>query len=67
MQDRRTKSEAVLALAQELGVLRVRDLTARDIHPEHLRRLCKQQLGRSPMPEVASRVSDRRRALIQCR
>lgn len=42
MTNRRTEAEKVLALAGELGVLRVRDLTERGIHPEHLRRLYKQ-------------------------
>ncbi len=35
-------SETILALARKLGVLRVRDLTSRGIHPEYLRRLCRQ-------------------------
>jgi predicted transcriptional regulator of viral defense system len=33
----------VLALARRAGVLRVRDLTARGINPEYLRRLCRQE------------------------
>jgi predicted transcriptional regulator of viral defense system len=37
-------SESILELARNLGVLRVRDLTARGIHPEYLRRLCRQGL-----------------------
>jgi predicted transcriptional regulator of viral defense system len=37
-------SEAILELARSLGVLRVRDLTSRGIHPEYLRRLCRQGL-----------------------
>ncbi|MFO7984128.1 MAG: type IV toxin-antitoxin system AbiEi family antitoxin domain-containing protein, partial [Desulfuromonadales bacterium] len=37
-------SEIILELARKLGVLRVRDLTSRGIHPEYLRRLCKQGL-----------------------
>jgi len=37
-------SEIILELASNLGVLRVRDLTARGIHPEYLRRLCRQGL-----------------------
>lgn len=36
--------ETILDLAQKLGVLRVRDLTSRGIHPEYLRRLCRQGL-----------------------
>ena len=36
-----TKSDEVLALARELGVLRVKDLSTRGIHHEHLRRLCR--------------------------
>ncbi|GAG36655.1 unnamed protein product, partial [marine sediment metagenome] len=35
-----TVSEQVLNLARRAGVLRVRELTARGIHPEYLRRLC---------------------------
>jgi predicted transcriptional regulator of viral defense system len=37
-------SETVLELTRKLGVLRVRDLTSRGIHPEYLRRLCSQGL-----------------------
>jgi predicted transcriptional regulator of viral defense system len=37
-------SETILDLARNLGVLRVRDLTSRGIHPEYLRRLCRQGL-----------------------
>jgi predicted transcriptional regulator of viral defense system len=37
-------SETILNLARRLGVLRVRDLTSRGIHPEYLRRLCRQGL-----------------------
>jgi predicted transcriptional regulator of viral defense system len=39
---KRTKAEQVLKLARKLGVLRVKDAMTRGIHPEHLRRLCKQ-------------------------
>jgi predicted transcriptional regulator of viral defense system len=39
-----TKTEQVLELAKQMGVLRVRDLTSRGIHPEYLRRLCKKGL-----------------------
>ncbi len=34
-----TTAEEVLQLARQMGVLRVRDLTSRGIHPEYLRRL----------------------------
>jgi predicted transcriptional regulator of viral defense system len=37
-------SETILKLARDMGVLRVRDLTSRGIHPEYLRRLCRQGL-----------------------
>jgi predicted transcriptional regulator of viral defense system len=37
-------SQTILDLARNLGVLRVRDLTSRGIHPEYLRRLCRQGL-----------------------
>jgi predicted transcriptional regulator of viral defense system len=37
-------SEIILELTRKLGILRVRDLTARGIHPEYLRRLCRQGL-----------------------
>ena len=37
-----TKAEEVLKLARKLGVLRVKDAMTRGIHPEHVRRLCKQ-------------------------
>ncbi len=39
-----TKTEQVIELARQLGVLRVRDLTSRGIHPEYLRRLCNKGL-----------------------
>lgn len=39
-----TTTKQVLKLAQQMGVLRVRDLTSRGIHPEYLRRLCCQGL-----------------------
>ena len=39
-----TKTEEVLKLARQMGVLRVRDLTSRGIHPEYLRRLCQKGL-----------------------
>ncbi len=39
-----TPSETILELARKIGVLRVRDLTSRGIHPEYLRRLCRQGL-----------------------
>ena len=37
-------TETILKLARDMGVLRVRDLTSRGIHPEYLRRLCQQGL-----------------------
>lgn len=37
-------SKTILKLARDMGVLRVRDLTSRGIHPEYLRRLCRQGL-----------------------
>lgn len=37
-------TETVLKLARKMGVVRVRDLTSRGIHPEYLRRLCRQGL-----------------------
>ena len=37
-------AEKVLNLARRIGVLRVRDLTSRGIHPEYLRRLCQKGL-----------------------
>jgi len=40
MRPKRTGNEKVLELARRSGALRVRDLTARGIHPEYLRRLC---------------------------
>lgn len=39
---KRTKTEEVLAIAKEMGVLRNRDLTDKGIHHEHLRRLYQQ-------------------------
>ena len=37
-----TTTKQLLKLARQMGVLRVRDLTSRGIHPEYLRRLCRQ-------------------------
>jgi predicted transcriptional regulator of viral defense system len=42
MTDGRTRGDRALELVRQLGVLRVKDLTARGIHHEHLRRLCQQ-------------------------
>ncbi|MHB1515790.1 MAG: type IV toxin-antitoxin system AbiEi family antitoxin domain-containing protein [Acidiferrobacteraceae bacterium] len=39
-----SRTQQVLTLVQRLGMLRVRDLTARGLHPEYLRRLCDQGL-----------------------
>lgn len=39
MADVTPKEQEVLELVEELGIARVRDLTSRDLHPEHLRRL----------------------------
>lgn len=44
MKDGRPIEDEVLALAGMLGVLRLNELTARGIHPERLRRLCKRGL-----------------------
>jgi len=44
MRDQPTTTEEVLKLARQMGVLRVRDLKERGIHPEYLRRLCKRGL-----------------------
>ena len=39
MPEKQTAEDRVLALAKEKGVIRVKDLKAEGIHPEHLRRL----------------------------
>lgn len=39
-----TTTKQVLKLARQMGILRVRDLTARGVHPEYVRRLCRQGL-----------------------
>lgn len=44
MRDQLSRTEEVLKLARQMGVLRVRDLKERGIHPEYLRRLCKKGL-----------------------
>jgi len=44
MHNESTTTEEVLKLARQMGVLRVRDLTSRGIHPEYLRRLCRKGL-----------------------
>lgn len=41
MADVTPKEKEVLELVEELGIARVRDLAAHDLHPEHLRRLVK--------------------------
>lgn len=40
MATKTSTTEKILRLARQKGVLRVRDLTKRGIHPEYLRRLC---------------------------
>ena len=44
MRQDQSPSKIILDLAKELGVLRVKDLTSRGIHPEYLRRLCQKGL-----------------------
>ena len=44
MPDAPTTTDEVLELARQMGVLRVRDVTSRGIHPEYLRRLCQRGL-----------------------
>jgi predicted transcriptional regulator of viral defense system len=44
MQNELTTTEEILKLVRQMGMLRVRDLTCRGIHPEYLRRLCKKGL-----------------------
>ena len=44
MKKKETTRDAVLSLVREAGILRVRDLIERGIHPEYLRRLCREQL-----------------------
>ena len=39
-----TATDRVLKLAHQAGMLRVRDLVSRGLHPENLRRLCKRGL-----------------------
>ncbi len=42
MKSRRTIADGILQLARAEGLLRIRDLTSRGLHPEILRRLCRQ-------------------------
>lgn len=62
MTERSTKTQQVLDLAQKMGVLRVRDLTSRGIHPEYLRRLCQKgllmRMGRGLYVPTDSRASE---------
>lgn len=44
MKQHSKKAQEVLELARHMGVLRIRDLTSRGIHPEYLRRLCQKGL-----------------------
>lgn len=44
MAQEQTKTEQILELAKKIGVLQIRDLTSRGIHPEYLRRLYKKGL-----------------------
>lgn len=59
--DEQTKSERILALAQQMGVLRPKDLAPHDIQAEYLRRLCDRgqlkKLGRGSYVPATRRVS----------
>jgi predicted transcriptional regulator of viral defense system len=59
--DEQTKSERILALAQEMGVLRPKDLAPYEIQAEYLRRLCDRgqlrKLGRGSYVPAARRIS----------
>jgi predicted transcriptional regulator of viral defense system len=59
--DEQTKSERILALAQEMGVLRPKDLAPYDIQAEYLRRLCERgqlkKLGRGSYVPAARKLS----------
>lgn len=59
--DEQTKSERILALAQQMGVLRPKDLAPYDIQAEYLRRLCDRgqlkKLGRGSYVPATRRVS----------
>jgi predicted transcriptional regulator of viral defense system len=44
MKKKLSKAEKVLIMARERGILRVRDVTEKNIHPEYLRRLCAEGL-----------------------
>ncbi|NKF22763.1 type IV toxin-antitoxin system AbiEi family antitoxin domain-containing protein [Solimonas marina] len=59
--DEQTKSERILALAQQMGVLRPKDLAPFDIQAEYLRRLCDRgqlkKLGRGSYVPATRRVS----------
>lgn len=44
MPENQTITDQILKLAKKVGILQVRDLTSRGIHPEYLRRLCKKGL-----------------------
>jgi predicted transcriptional regulator of viral defense system len=59
--DEQTKSERILALAQQMGVLRPKDLAPHDIQAEYLRRLCERgqlkKLGRGSYVPAARKLS----------
>jgi predicted transcriptional regulator of viral defense system len=42
MADEHTMADEVLALTRKMGVLRVKDLMSRNMHPEYIRRLCQE-------------------------
>ncbi len=44
MVKKQTQETQILILAKRLGILQIRDLRERGIHPEHLRRLCAKNL-----------------------
>src|SRR3546814_5777866 len=59
--DEQTKSELILALAQQMGVLRPKDLAPYEIQAEYLRRLCDRgqlkKLGRGSYVPATRKVS----------
>jgi predicted transcriptional regulator of viral defense system len=66
-----TEADRVLQLARQHGILRVRDLTARRLHPENLRRLCERglltRIGRGMYAPVEAEPTEQRTLAEACK
>jgi predicted transcriptional regulator of viral defense system len=66
-----TEADRVLQQARQHGILRVRDLTARRLHPENLRRLCERglltRIGRGMYAPVEAEPTEQRTLAEACK